>query len=80
MLIATSMVTRPQAAGDLLHQPRFLSQSHHAEPHRHHADETKRNCHGRLRAIERAIRNLAQLVIPPANRDGEQDEREPDVV
>ena len=46
---------RAQTARDSLHQPGPLSQSHHAEPKRHDADQTERDRDRCLRSIERAV-------------------------
>ena len=75
-----SLQQRPQTESDALHQPGALSQTHQAQPQRHDPDQTQRDCHCRLRAIERAAGYILEPIIPAANRDREQNQREPNLI
>ena len=75
-----SLQQRPQTESDALHQPGALSQTHQAQPQRHDPDQTERDRHRCLRAIERAAGYILEPIIPAANRDREQHQREPDVI
>jgi hypothetical protein len=61
-------------------RPTRSGQTHHAEPESHDADQPEREGNGSLRAIESASRHFAEAVVPAADRDREDNEREPDVV
>lgn len=69
-----------QTSRDPLHEPRALRQSHHAQPQGHDSDQTQRDGDGRLCAIERAFGHFFEPVIPTADCDRQQNEREPDVI
>lgn len=65
---------------DALHQARSFGQAHHAQPKRHHSDQPERDGHRGLRAIESACCYFIQPIIPAANRNRQDEEREPDVI
>ena len=69
-----------QPARDSLHESCALGQAHHAEPERHDPDQSQRDRDRRLRTIEGAHGHIFQAIIPAADCDREQNEREPDVI
>ena len=75
-----SLQQRPQTESDALHKARALGQTHQAQPERHDPDQTQRDCHCRLRAVECAAGYILEPIIPAANRNREQNQREPDVI
>ena len=50
------------------------------KPKRHDADQSERDRDRCLRAVESAIGDILEMVVPAADRDREQNEREPDVI
>jgi hypothetical protein len=75
-----SLQQRPQTESDALHQPGALSQTHQAQPQRHDPDQTQRDCHCRLRAIERAAGYILEPIIPATDRDRKQHQCEPNII
>ena len=71
---------RTQRPRDPLHDTGALGQTHHAEPKRHDPDQPERDRDRRLRAVERAAGHLFQPVVPAADHDRANDQRQPDVI
>ena len=75
-----SLHQRAQSVSDPLHETGALSQTHHAQPQRHDSPQTERDRDRGLRAIERTAGYILKPIIPAANCDREQHQREPDVI
>ena len=70
----------PQPARDSLHEAGAFRETHYAEPERHDPDQAKRDRNCGFRAVERAVRDIFEPIVPAADRDCEENEREPNVV
>ncbi len=75
-----SLHQRAQTARDPLHQPGSFGQTHNPEPHRHDSNQAECDHHGGFRALDRAVGHVVQAVVPTADDDGANDQRQPDVI
>jgi hypothetical protein len=74
------MIGRSARARKFLHESGAFRQAHHSQPERHDADQTERNCDRGFCAVERAVCDFFPAIVPTANRDRQQYQRQPNVI